>query len=251
MVYGLEKFKEYFEDYTNYYVLIGGTACDILMDELGVPFRATKDLDIVLIVEVLDHSFGERFWEFIEDGEYENRESGGEDKQFYRFTKPKKPGYPIMIELFSRKPYNLNLKFQDGLTPIHIDDSILSLSAILLDDGYYDILLNSRMVINGYPIVEIEAIILFKIKAWLDKKERQDRGEQIDSRDIRKHKNDIFRLLVNVLPSSKMEISEGIKEDIRLFVGLINKDRPDLKNLGIRGTSFEDIMDLLVNIYLL
>lgn len=40
MVYGLEKFKEYFGDYTNYYVFIGGTACDILMDELGVPFRA-------------------------------------------------------------------------------------------------------------------------------------------------------------------------------------------------------------------
>lgn len=199
---------------------------------------------------MLDHSFGEKFWEFIEDGEYENRESGGEDKQFYRFTKPKKPGYPKMIELFSRKPYSFNLKFQDGLTPIHIDDSILSLSAILLDDNYYDILLNSRMEVNGYPIIEIEAIILFKIKAWLDKKERQDRGEHIDSRDIKKHKNNIFRLLVNVLPSSKMEISEGIKEDISLFVELIDKDRPDLKNLGIRGTSFEDIMDLLVNIYL-
>ena len=27
MVYGLEKFKEYFADYTNQYVFIGGTAC--------------------------------------------------------------------------------------------------------------------------------------------------------------------------------------------------------------------------------
>lgn len=111
-------------------------------------------------------------------------------------------------------------------------------------------MLNSRLLIDGYPIIEIEALILFKIRAWLDKKERQDRGEHIDSRDIKKHKNDIFRLLVNVLPSSKMEISEGIKKDISLFVELIDKDRPDLKNLGIRGTSFEDIMDLLAKIYL-
>lgn len=52
MVYGLEKFKEYFEGFTDQYVFIGGTACDILMKEMGTPFRATKDLDIVLIIEI-------------------------------------------------------------------------------------------------------------------------------------------------------------------------------------------------------
>jgi hypothetical protein len=68
MVHGLEKFKEYFEDHTNQYVFIGGTACDILMDELGASFRATKDLDMVLIIEALDASFGESFWQFIVTG---------------------------------------------------------------------------------------------------------------------------------------------------------------------------------------
>ena len=52
------KFKEYFENHTNQYVFIGGTACDILLNELGAPFRSTKDLDIVLIIEALDASFG-------------------------------------------------------------------------------------------------------------------------------------------------------------------------------------------------
>jgi len=50
MVHGLEKLKEYFADHTSQYVFIGGTACDILMDELGTSFRATKDLDMVLII---------------------------------------------------------------------------------------------------------------------------------------------------------------------------------------------------------
>ena len=58
MVHGLEKFREYFGDCSNQYVFIGGTACDILLNELGTSFRATKDLDIVLIVEALDSSFG-------------------------------------------------------------------------------------------------------------------------------------------------------------------------------------------------
>ena len=44
------------------------------MDELGVQFRTTKDLDIVLIIETLDASFGEKLWQFIEDGGYEHRE---------------------------------------------------------------------------------------------------------------------------------------------------------------------------------
>lgn len=61
MVHGLDKFKEYFRDHTSQYVFIGGTACNILLDELGASFRATKDLDMVLIIEALDVSFGEVF----------------------------------------------------------------------------------------------------------------------------------------------------------------------------------------------
>lgn len=48
MVHGLEKFKDYFEDFTSNYVFIGGVACDILMEDIGTSFRATKDLDIPL-----------------------------------------------------------------------------------------------------------------------------------------------------------------------------------------------------------
>ena len=134
MVHGLEKFKAYFEDYTNQYVFIGGTACDILMNELGAPFRATKDLDMVLIIDALDASFGETFWKFIEDGGYEHREKNDGKNQFFRFTEPRDSSFPKMIELFSKQPGNLELKFDSGLTPIHIDDNIVSLSAILLND---------------------------------------------------------------------------------------------------------------------
>jgi hypothetical protein len=31
MVRGIEKFKEYFTDYADNYIIIGGTACDILL----------------------------------------------------------------------------------------------------------------------------------------------------------------------------------------------------------------------------
>lgn len=78
MVHGLEKLQRILKTTQNQYVFIGGTACDILMSELGAPFRATKDLDIVLIIEALDSSFGEAFWKFIEDAGYEHREKNDE-----------------------------------------------------------------------------------------------------------------------------------------------------------------------------
>ena len=137
MVHGLEKFKEYFENHTSQYVFIGGTACDIIMDDLGATFRATKDLDMVLILEALDSSFGETFWQFIEDGGYEYREKGTGKNQFYRFTEPKDSSFPKMIELFSRLPYDFRLSFDRGLTPIHIDDSIVSLSAVCVNLKLY------------------------------------------------------------------------------------------------------------------
>ena len=42
MVRGLEKFKEYFGEYAGRYVLIGGTACDILLENMGAERFLTR-----------------------------------------------------------------------------------------------------------------------------------------------------------------------------------------------------------------
>jgi len=250
MVHGLDKFKEYFGDYTNQYVFIGGTACDILMDELGAQFRATKDLDMVLIIEALVPSFGETFWKFIEDGGYRHRDKSTGENQFYRFAEPSDSTFPKMIELFSRHPSNLELKFNTGLTPIHIDESIVSLSAILLNEVYYDILVKGKRTVDGYSLIEIETVILFKIKAWLDMNEKKEAGEQVDTKNIKKHKNDIFRLLANVSPTIRIRPAQEIQKDVIQFIELIKEDKPDLKNLGIRGTTLDELLEILGDIFL-
>ncbi len=55
MIRGMESFKSWFQGYEDYYTIIGGTACDLLMSEEGLDFRATKDLDIVLILEAVNY----------------------------------------------------------------------------------------------------------------------------------------------------------------------------------------------------
>ena len=53
MVTGIERWKEYFNEYKDKYVLIGGAACNLLEEELDMNPRATKDLDLILVVEAL------------------------------------------------------------------------------------------------------------------------------------------------------------------------------------------------------
>lgn len=60
-----------------------------------------------------------------------------------------------MIELFSRAKWEMPP--ETVLTPIHIDDSVSSLSAILLDDAYYELLLKERDLIKGISVLKPSA----------------------------------------------------------------------------------------------
>lgn len=117
---GIDKFKERFAGHDSEYVLIGGGACDLLFGEAGQDFRATKDLDLVLLVEALTPEFGRVFWDFVKEGGYENRQKSSGKPQFYRFSKPEDPAFPAMLELFARTDVDLR-DAESGLMPIHID----------------------------------------------------------------------------------------------------------------------------------
>jgi hypothetical protein len=100
VVRGLAIFQEWFKDFENQYVLIGGTAASITMNEAGLPFRGTKDLDIVLHVEVLTPAFGQKFWEFVQAGGYQQKEGDPEQKPcLYRLQRPQDEDFPHMLEL--------------------------------------------------------------------------------------------------------------------------------------------------------
>lgn len=50
-VKGLDRFKEYFLDFKDNYVIIGGTACGVILRNADMQPRATKDIDMILVVE--------------------------------------------------------------------------------------------------------------------------------------------------------------------------------------------------------
>src|SRR6218665_1402620 len=154
MVRGLDLFRAWFADFADQYILIGGTAASLAMHEAGLEFRATKDLDIVLHVEVLTPAFGAAFWTFIDVAGYQIRQSSKTGKPiFYRFQQPKDARYPAMLELFARAPDGLDPAPGSELTPIPLDEAVSSLSAILLDEDYYAFTMAGRREVGGLPLV--------------------------------------------------------------------------------------------------
>jgi len=249
MVNGLEVFREHFRNYADRYVLIGGAACDLAMTAAGLAFRATKDLDIVLYVEALDAEFVRAFWEFVRAGGYEIQEKSTGEKQFYRFQKPRNGDYPFMLELFSRQPDVLQVADGSHLTPLPVEENESSLSAILLDDDYYDFIRAGRQEVDGIPMVGAAQLIALKARAWLDLTEREKRGEQIDSRTIKKHKNDVFRLYQILDPDTDPAAPAAVRNDIREFVSRMSGEDVDLRSLGIRTGTRDDILAEIAKVY--
>lgn len=239
MVRGLDTFARFFADDEARYVLIGGVATYLMLEDAGLPARATKDLDIVLIVEALDADFGAKLWKFIRRGGYEVREFGESGHNFYRFAKPSDPAFPLMLEFFARAPGVLPLAPDSHLTPVPFEHQVQSLSAILLNADYYRFLHAHTFRLAGVNVVTEKALIPLKARAWLDLSERRAAdATAVDSRDINKHRNDVLRLSQLLTDSERIHVPPGIANDVGRFALAVEAGlSPDLlKQFGIDET---------------
>lgn len=248
MVNGIHIFREHFSNFKEQYTVIGGFACDLLMTDAGLDFRQTVDIDMVLIVEALTTDFAKAFWTFIEDGGYQARQRSNGKPEFYRFVDPTNPSYPKMIELFSRPQSNVVLQPDTHLMPLHIDDEVSSLSAILLNDDYYHFLLDGRTVTDGISILDAEHIVPLKMKAWLDLKSKKAEGIHVNSRDIKKHRLDVFRLFQLVREGQRIVVPKSVGEDITQFITQMRETEIRLTDIGI-SRSKDSILDIYSNMY--
>ena len=93
-------------------------------------------------------------------------------------------------------------------------------------------------------------LIPFKAKAWLDLRDRKAKGQHVDEKDIRKHKNDIFRLATLLSGTEQCELPEQVQRDIALFIDGMRSEPIDLKVIKISGVTFEDVLTVLSQVYL-
>lgn len=243
MVRVLEDFRNHFRDRSDAYVLIGGAACDIWLSGNGLHARTTKDLDLVLVVEALNPEFSRLFWDYIEMRGYSCSQSESGFRRYYRFVEPESQSAPKILELFSRKDNALGPE-RTRIRRISFPEAERSLSAILMDDTYYRIVLSEARNENGLRLLSPLGLIVLKAKAYLDLRDRRDGGEAVDDRDIKKHKTDVLRMLAILDPGARLNVEDPVHSDLRRFVRDWRKKPVDWRsfsrNLGIPSEGVQD-----------
>ena len=171
-------------------------------------------------------------------------------KLFYRFYDPADETFPWMLELFSRVPDALELREDAHLAPIPVEDEASSLSAILLDDVYYRFIQDCKDMSFSITAVPPRGLIPLKAKAWLALSRIQEEGEKINQRDIRKHKNDVFRLFQIIAPDTRLELPEVIAKDLNRFLTSVEADPPQsLKPFGLGSMQVHEVTKTIRAIY--
>ena len=255
---GLDKFKEAFAQFSDNYVIIGGTACEIVMTGTAVRPRATHDIDMIVVVERMTPDFGRHFWDFIKEGGYRPEKyksaGGGQTKyQLYRFINGKE-GYPEMIELLSRHPDVLGEPQGLTIEPIPIEEKVSSLSAIIMDDDFYNFTVNHSTVTDGIRHADTLALIALKACAYLNLLKDKADGKHVNTKDIKKHRSDVLKNVV-ILEETEVVAPKKVASIIQDFVSSIRNDWTNLASPLASALDRDDnfvsgLLDVLETIFI-
>lgn len=228
MVKGIEKFREAFSAFADNYVIIGGTACDAVLSKTMVEPRATIDIDMILVVEKMTSEFANAFWQFVKDGQYKNgKRKRGEDKvpayELYRFENGR-PGFPAKIELLSKHSNLLGEPSGFHLEPIPIGEGVSSLSAIMMDEEYYKLTVDNSYVEEGLRYASHYALVCLKTKAYLNLLAEREAGHMVNTKDIKKHRNDVMKLVAGADFTETMTVAPPVWNAIQAFVMRIEEE---------------------------
>ena len=121
---------------------------------------------------------------------------------------------------------DLDARFQQGTDDL--PGNVRSLSLLATKDS-----LNNRSEFG----VSASTIPL-KANAWLDMSKRKAGGENIDSKDIAKHRNDVFRLAGTLPGVAGPKLPKIIVDDLISFLGSFPENSPEWPPIlaSLRGT---------------
>lgn len=245
-MHGIEIFSEYFRGFEENYVVIGGVACEDHLNTQGLDFRVTRDFDLIILVENLNHAFVSQLWGFVAKGGYRQKEKEQRTRQYYRFFDPVDTSFPLQLELFSRLPDMIEEQAGMTFTPIPTDEELSSLSAILMEEEYYVFTKEQSDQDGNFRRANAYSLICLKAKAYLNLSKEKAKGEQIDSKKIKKHRNDIFRLALTLTEDDLITVPGKKEEDLAEFLDGMAQDPPDisgiLKNMGFSGILVGDLL---------
>ncbi|SER32670.1 hypothetical protein [Parafannyhessea umbonata] len=221
VVAGIDAFRDAMAGFEDKYVLIGGGACSLLFEGTPQDFRPTKDLDVVVMAATDDVAFGRALWSFVRTGGYACgvREDGS--MRYYRFTLPAEVDgaeakLPAEIELFSKAPWPVDEGVE--VVPMPFDGDLSSLSAILLDENYFEFVRQGIVNRHGVPVPDVLHIIPLKMRAHMDLNRRHDAGEHVRRKNLTKHRSDVLSLSDLLTDGDSCALPDAIVADVIEFL---------------------------------
>lgn len=203
---GLDHFAAFFKDYQANYVVVGGAGLSVLMDEDGLKFRKTTDLDIVLLTKT-SVEFNNRIAAYVEEGGYKTKEATAEAPRYYRFLEPTDEKFPEELEFFSNNENEIELRTGQYIVPVATTEGS-KISAILLDDLYFGIIQSNLTKGSEFSVLSPVGQICLKSRAY---REIKSRGE--DSKKSDKHRNDIVRISQMLSGEHLFTLKDHAKKD--------------------------------------
>ena len=229
MVKGLETFRKAMVPYKEHFVIIGGTACDIRLTGTTMIPRATDDIDIIVVIDRLND----------EVNVY----------ALYRFTlQDDSLDYPKKIEILSRHSELLGEPSGFHIEPIPTDEDRHSLSAIIMDDDYYDFTIHQTEEKDGLMIANNYALIVLKMHAYLNLLAERAAGKKVNSDDIKKHRSDVLKLVAAGIYPEPLKVNPKFLSVLDSFTNEVQQHKQSLKDaLGVTAEQIDAFLDVLHN----
>lgn len=250
MLTGFDKFSEMMQSHKEQFVVIGGTACEAALEQTGLTRRATKDIDMVVVIEELSADFIHDLWGFLKAGGYHpsrrTNHSGQSVYAFYRFDNPKDDTFPAKIEILARKEEFLFGENEKRIEPIVDNDVSCSLSAIIMDDDMYHLTTHHWVEYKGVHMASPTALVCLKARAYLNLLQERQAMRQVNTDDIKKHRRDVLTLLA----TGKVEdtrVPESIYSTIQEFVRTLREQPKNslADSLGVAEGVVDEYLSLL------
>ncbi|MFV0482071.1 MAG: hypothetical protein ACK5LP_08810 [Campylobacteraceae bacterium] len=241
----MRHFQEYFKDLDNFYVVVVGFATLMLLDsEFENHGKATFDIDLVLLTSN-SLEMTQRVKRYMKEGKYTVQIGEKERFKYYRFTKPQKDGFAKEIELVALNENHLELDDMQRIIPIDAEEGLYSLSAIILDVEYFEMIKNNIEKKLIAPCTNTQATIMLKISAFYDLKNRGDEK-------YKKHRRDILKLSLLLTGDEEIKLVGRMQQDFDAFIHHI-EDEVDNKMLKSIVSEFfiekEEVIEVLQKVF--
>ena len=241
---GLSHFENYFKDFRDHYVVVGGFATLMLLDkQLEGHGKATHDIDLVLLTNA-SVEMSQQIKSYITEGGYSIQKGQEDAFLYYRFFAPKVKWFAKEIEIFASNEQNLQLDVHQRIIPIDPKEGLYSLSAIMLDGEYFEMIKNNIDYSNQVPCTNTLATIMLKISAFYDLKARGDDK-------WKKHRRDIIKLALILTGEEHIELKGRMVADVKLFMKHIDElnDKMIKQITGMNGIFQRDIAEVLRGVF--